>query len=488
VGKKGPREYRQYIGGEWVHSKSGEAFDVRSPASGEVLGRFPNGTREDVKAAVDAAVDAQDAVRSLSVAEREKIAVRITEEIRRHAEEFARDLSLEHGKPIREARPEVEDVIPNLLWQVEDLKRLSAPVVEGYSKPETVYMSRWEPLGTVGVITPWNFPWLLPGEFVVQAFLAGNTVVWKPASSTPISAVHLMECIDRAGAPPGAFNFVTGPGGEVGTALVEHPLVDAIGFTGETETGEDISRRAGLKKLTLELGGLGPLIIMDDANLPLAVEDLAFGCFTNTGHCCVANERVLVDERVHLRVVKALVDRVRKIKLGFPLEEDTTLGPIQNENTAHKVEEHVEEAVGKGAKVVLGGRRAKGFPTKLYYEPTVVDGVTTDMLFNKEETFGPVAPILEFSSLDEAIEIANEPRYGLSMAIHTNDLGTAMRAARELKSGQVCINEPVYSWDFHHPWGGFRRSGIGRIGGAWSLTAFMELKTIMFNVGRTRRA
>lgn len=369
-----------------------------------------------------------------------------------------------------------------------DLKRLESPVIEGYTKPDTFYMTRWEPLGTVGVITPWNFPWLLPGEFVVQAMLAGNSVVWKPVSSTPISAVHFMECIDRAGAPPGMFNFVTGPGGDVGTGLVEHALVDAIGFTGETETGVDISHRAGLKKLTLELGGLGPLIVMDDADPAKTAEDISFGCFTNTGHCCVANERILVHENIHDRVVRSLLGQMKRWKLGFPLDEDTTIGPMQNEPTARKMEHHIREAVDKGAKILYGGKRAKGFPTNLYFEPTVVDGVTTEMLFNKEETFGPAAPILTFSDLDEAIEIANAPRYGLSMAIHTNDLKTALAAARRLKSSQICINESVYSWDFHNPWGGFRSSGLGRIAGKWSLTAFMELQTVMFNVGRTGRA
>lgn len=479
------REFRMYIAGKWTRSEGGDAFDVISPASGERIGRFPRGTEEDAKAAVEAAVEAQESIARMSIAERCRLGVRVAEEIRRSVKEYAVDCSLEHGKPLRESIAEVEDAIPNLLWQVEDLKRWDAPVQEGYSKPDVVYMSLHEPLGTVAVITPWNFPWVLPSEFVVQAMLAGNSVVWKPASNTPLSAAHLMECIDRAGVPPGVINFVTGPGSTVGTALVEHPMVDAIGFTGETTTGIDIAHRAGLKKLTLELGGLGPLIIMDDASIGPAVEDIAFGCFTNTGHCCVANERILVHEGIHDRVVKSVVDRTRKMKVGFPLDPDTDMGPINNRPTLDKVEEHIQDAVEKGAKVVAGGERVPGMPTDLYFYPTVVDGVTPDMKFNRVETFGPTAPILEFSDLDEAIELANGPRYGLSMAIHTANLRVAMEAAKRLKSGQICINEPVYSWDYMNPWGGFRNSGLGRIAGRWSLDAFSELKTVMINVGRS---
>lgn len=479
------RRFMMYIDGKWVESESGETFDVVSPASGEIIGTFPKGTAEDGKHAVEVAVAAQERIARMPTAERCKLGVRITEEIRRYVKEYAVDCSLEHGKPFRESIAEVEDAIPNILWQVEDLKRWDSPVQEGYSKPDVLYMTLHEPLGTVASITPWNFPWVLPSEFVVQAMLAGNSVIFKPASNTPLSAAHLMECIDRAGVPPGIINMVTGPGSVVGTALVEHPLVDAIGFTGETSTGMDIAKRAGLKKLTLELGGLGPLIIMDDAKIDSAVEDVAFGCFTNTGHCCVANERVFVHEKIHDRVVKALVERTRKMKVGFPLDNDTDMGPINNRPTLEKVEAHVEDAIKKGAKVVVGGKRVPGMPTDLYYYPTVVDGVTPDMLFNQVETFGPTAPILEFSDLDEAIEQANAPRYGLSMAIHTANLRVAMEAARRLKSGQICINEPVYSWDYFNPWGGFRNSGLGRIAGRWSLDAFSELKTVMINVGRS---
>lgn len=479
------KQFMMYIDGEWVPSESGETFNVFSPATGELLAKVPKGGAEDVKKAVDSAVAAQETIARMPIAKRTELALKVAEAVRSGASDYARDLTLEHGKPIRESIGEVLDSAPNILWQAEDLKRLEAPVLQSFTKPDMMYVMQREPLGTVAVITPWNFPWVMPGEFVVQAMLAGNSVVFKPASTTPISAIHLMECVHKAGVPKGVINLITGPGNTAGMALIEHPLVDGICFTGDTATGEIISTRAGLKKISLELGGLGPLIIMDDASIEKAVEDIVYGCYTTGGQCCCANERVFVHEKVHRQIVDCLVKSVGKLKLGDPLREDTDMGPMNNEPTVAKVEENVNDAIDRGAKLLTGGRRAGGFPTKLYYPPTVVDNVTRDMKFNHVETFGPVAPIFEFSELDQAIEMANEPRYGLSMAIHTENLKTALYAAQRLKAGQVNVNESVYFWDYHHPWGGFRRSGYGRVAGKWTLEAFTELKTININIGRS---
>ncbi len=476
---------KMYIGGEWVEAESGETFSVISPVTGETLAQLPKGGREDVKKAVDTAVGVQEKVQKTPIKERIQLAYRVTEIVRQSIDRYAVDLTMEHGKILKEALIEVEDVTPNLLWNAEDLKRIETPVLNAYSKPDMMQIVVRDPLGTVAVITPWNFPWVLPAEFVVQAFLAGNSVVWKPASYTPISAVHMMECIDKAGIPPGFINMVTGPGNVAGRALVEHPMVDGICFTGETTTGEDITKRAGLKKIILELGGLGPLIVMNDANVEKAVEDIIFGCYTTGGQCCCANERILVQEGIHDKLVKALVPKVKKMKLGDPLKDTTDMGPLNNEPVVQKMERHVEDAVGRGAKVLAGGTRAQGFPTKLYYPPTVVDDVPTEALFNNVETFGPVAPILAFKTLDDAIEIANAPRYGLSMAIHTKNLRTAWEACRRLHAGQICVNESVYYWDYNNPWGGFRKTGFGRVAGKWNFESFTDLKTLVFNVGRS---
>jgi len=476
---------KMYIGGEWVEAESGETFSVISPVTGETLAQLPKGGREDVKKAVDTAVKVQEKVRRTPIKERIELAYKVTEIVQQDIDRYAVDLTMEHGKVLKEALIEVKDVTPNILWNAEDLKRIESPVLNAYSKPDMMYVIVREPLGTMAIITPWNFPWVLPAEFVVQSFLAGNSVVWKPASYTPISAVHLMECIDKAGIPPGFINMVTGPGDVVGRALVEHPMVDGICFTGETTTGEDITKRAGLKKIVLELGALGPIIIMNDANVEKAVEDIIYGCYTTGGQCCCANERVLVQQGIHDKLVKALVPKVKQMKLGDPLKDTTDMGPLNNEPVVQKMERHVEDSIKRGAKVLAGGARAKGFPTKLYYPPTVVDDVPTEALFNKIETFGPVAPIITFKTLDEAIQIANAPRYGLSMAIHTKNFRTAMEACTRLHAGQVCVNESAYYWDYNNPWGGFRKTGFGRIAGKWNFESFTDLKTLVLNIGRS---
>jgi acyl-CoA reductase-like NAD-dependent aldehyde dehydrogenase len=474
-----------FIDGEWCDSASGETFEVQSPATGEVLATLPKADREDVRRAVDAAEEAQPRIARLSVKERAEIAQRIAEAIRPNIEAWAFDLTLEQGKPIKESQLEVSEVIPNLLWNTEDLKRVETPVLEGYSKPDMMYLLRREPLGTVGVITPWNYPWLLPGEFVVQALICGNAVIFKPASTTPISAVHFLEAMEHGKIPRGAMNLITGPGATAGRELVESPKVDGICFTGETGTGEEISHRAGLKKVGLELGGSGPLIVLDDADLSKAARDIALGCYNNAGQVCCANGRILVAEKVHEALVRKVVEESRRWRLGDPRRPETDIGSMNNEPTVEKVEKHLADGVGRGAQLLLGGERAPNLPTRLYFPPTVVDGVTTEMLLGNSETFGPVAPILGFDSLDQAAEIANLPRYGLSMAIHTANIKRAFTLARELKAGQVVINDPVLYWDYNHPWGGFRRSGFGRVAGKWTIEAFTELKTVILNVGES---
>jgi len=473
-----------YINGEWVDSESGETFEVISPATGEVLAVVPKATVEDVKRAIDAAEEAQKRIQSMSISERVKLVYKVAELIKPNIEQHARELTLEQGKPIREARIEVEDVIPNILWQAEDLKRLETPVFRGYANPDYMYIVVREPLGVVGIITPWNYPWLMPAEYVLQAIICGNAVVYKPASYTPISAYKFVQYLEKAGVPKGVINFVTGPGPVVGMELARNKKVNGLLLVGETETGEQVAKAAGVKKLTLELGGNGPMIVMDDADLEKAVEDAVYGSYNNAGQVCCATERILVHEKVHDKFIKMLVERTKKVKLGFPLNEDTDIGPMNNEPVVQKVERHIQDAVSKGAKVLIGGKRAEGFPTKLYFEPTVIDNVTPDMLINKEETFGPVAPVITFSSIDEAIEIANGTIYGLSAAIHTKDINKAFYIAEQLKTGQVVINGPVLLWDYHHPWVGVKKSGIGAVGGKWTIEAFTELKTILLRIGK----
>lgn len=478
-------KFKMYINGEWVESESGETFEIRSPVTGDAIAEIPLGGPEDVKKAVDAAYEAKTEIASMPVYKRYKLMEKIAEAIRPGLEKYAYEVTLEQGKPIKEARGEMEEVEPNIMEVAECAKKIETSVYQSLFKTDTRIIAIREPLGVVGVVTPWNFPWLIPTEAAPQAIVAGNSVVIKPASNTPIGAIRMVQCMEKAGVPKGVINLVLGPGTTVGRALVTHPKVDGICMVGETVTGQDIIKNASLKRVTLELGGLGPLIVMDDANLEKAAEDAAYGCYYNAGQVCVSTERILVHEKVHDKFVQKVMEKAEKWKLGNPFKEDTMIGPMNNERGVQKVEEHIRDAVQKGAKVLVGGKRADGYSTRLYFEPTVVDGVATDMLFNSTETFGPVAPIITFSSMDEAIEIANGTQYGLNSAIHTKNLKKAFYFAERLRTGQVVINDTVCCWEYLHPWGGMKNSGIGRMGGRHTLEAFTEYKSIILNLGKS---
>ncbi len=478
---------RMYIDGEWCEAESGDTFEVRSPVAGQLIATLPNASVQDVDRAVEAAKRAREKVRSIPVAERAKLMYKLVDAIMENRDQYARECTLEQGKAIKESYGEIDEVGPNILQQAEDMKRLTGEVHEPILKHNLKIFSVHEPYGVFGAITPWNFPWLLPVECVPQAIMAGNSVVFKPAETTPICGVRLVECMERVGFPKGSVNLVTGESGPiVGGRIVEHPDVNAICFTGETRTGEEIVRRAGVKKVILEMGGLGPLIVFKDADLTKAVEDAAFGCYYNAGQCCVANERILIHEDLHDRFVKLLVDRTKKVRLGNPFDPNTHMGPLNNEPVAQKIEQHLEDGVSRGAEILVGGQRAPGFPTRLYFPPTVVDQVTTEMLFNKEETFGPVAPVITFANIDEAIDIANGSPYGLSAAIQTNDLNTAFYVADRIKAGQVVINESATIWEYQYPWGGAKKSGLGRLGGMYTVREMTETKTILLSLSPPR--
>jgi acyl-CoA reductase-like NAD-dependent aldehyde dehydrogenase len=477
-------KFKMYIDGEWVPAESGETFEVRSPVTGALIGEVPLAGSADVKKAIDAAYSAKQKIASIPVYERFRMMERLVEYIKADFKKYAWEITREQGKPITEAYGEMQEAAPNVMEVAEAAKKIETSVYQSLFMQDTRIISVREPLGVVSCIMPWNFPWLIPIEAVPQAVMCGNSVVFKPAEGTPIGGIRLVECMEKAGIPKGVINMVTG-GPEVGKQLVSNPKVDAVCAVGETTTGIDIAKNAPLKRLTLELGGNGPLIVLDDANLERAVEASAYGCCYNAGQVCVSNERILVHERVYETYVKKLVDRMRTWKLGDPFKEETKIGPMNNEPGVQKVEEHLRDGVDKGAKVLLGGKRATGFPTKLYFEPTVIVGVTEDMLLNKKETFGPVAPVIKFSTMDEAIDIANGTEYGLSSAVFTNNLKRAFHMAEHIKAGQIVINDTVCCWEYLHPWGGVKGSGIGRMGGRHTVEALTELKSISFNLGKS---
>jgi acyl-CoA reductase-like NAD-dependent aldehyde dehydrogenase len=472
-----------FVDGEWCDAASGATTEASSPATGESLGPVAEGDRSDAQRAIDAANAAFPAWGARTGFERAEFLHRAADACERRADELARVLTLDQGKPLKaEAEGEVGELVEFFRMAAEDGKRLTGTIPEPAAPGRRVLLLR-RPLGVLGLITPWNWPYTMPAEVLAPALACGNCVVWTPAPSTAVCSGLLAECIADADFPPGVFNMVLGPGPEVGDELAGNPGTRAVAFTGSTETGLTVAKRAAGKAQLLEMGGNGPFVVMDDADLPAAVEAARVGAFLGAGQSCSAAERLLVHERVRDEFVELLAaDVAREVRLGDPFDEVTTLGPVNNEPQAAKMQLHVADAVEKGATVVTGGSRAGGFPTELYWEPTVLDGVPADSIAVTEETFGPIAPIVPIASLEEAIEQTNAQSYGLMAAIFTGDLAAGMRYADSVHMGLVNINETTNYWEPHLPWGGSARSqsGIGRVGGAHPMDVLTELQTVLF--------
>jgi acyl-CoA reductase-like NAD-dependent aldehyde dehydrogenase len=392
-------------------------------------------------------------------------------------------LTLDQGKPLKaEAEGEVGELIEFWRMAAEDGKRLTGTIPESAAPGRRVLLLR-RPLGVVGLITPWNWPYTMPAEVLAPALACGNCVVWTPAPSTAVCSGVLAECVAEADLPPGVFNMVLGPGPEVGDELAANPGTRAVAFTGSTETGLTVAKRAAGKAQLLEMGGNGPFVVMHDADLPAAAEAARVGAFLGAGQSCSAAERLLVHEAVKDEFVELLAAEVeREVRLGDPLADSTTMGPVNNEPGAAKMDRHVADAVERGATVITGGRRAANFPTGLYWQPTVLDDVPPDSIAVTQETFGPIAPIVPIGSLEQAIDQTNSQSYGLMAAIFTADLGAGLRYADSIAMGLVNINETTNYWEPHLPWGGRARSqsGIGRVGGAHPMDTLTELQTVLF--------
>ena len=477
---------RMYIGGRWVESISGATFQARSPATGNVIGTLPEGTREDAQRAIAAAQDGKARLAQMSVWDRSRLCARVAGVLERRKDELAQTLTLDQGKPLHsEAKAEVDATITGWHNAADHVKWLETSVIPAEDPHKRVLTIR-QPRGVYAVITPWNFPLNIPTEYLAPGLASGNAMVWVPAPTTSVVAVKLMECLEEAEVPAGAINLVTGPGPVVGDEIVAHPGTDAVAFTGSSATGEHIARQAAGKPLLLELGGNGPTLILEDADLDLAAGATAFGAFFNAGQVCSAAERILVHRKVHDEVSTRLVDYAGRIRLGDPFDERTEMGPLNNHPVAEKTDRHLADAVARGAKVLTGGGRARGRPTDLYYQPTVLTGVVRDALINREETFGPVAPLISFQSEEEALAWANDNTLGLVSAVFTRDLSRAFWFAEHLRTGIVNVNDSTNYWELHIPFGGVagKRSGIGRLGGKHTLYEMTDLRTICIDVRR----
>jgi acyl-CoA reductase-like NAD-dependent aldehyde dehydrogenase len=480
-----PRQ--MFIQGTWTDGKSTAGIDVTSPVNGEALGTVPISSPEDVDAAVQGAREGTEALDAMTVFERGELLHAVAALMRARKEELARELTLEQGKPYRaEALDEIEESAENFEAAAEDVKRLNTEVLPSTDRNKKMFTFR-KPNGVYATITPWNFPFVIPSELLAPGLAMGNAMILKPSEHTPLIAVRMVEIIEEAGFPTGAISLVFGSA-ETGEALVSHPGVDAIAFVGSNQTAEAIVRAAGLKRTLIEASGNGPVIVLDDAELEEAAAMAVYGATYVSGQCCVATERVLVSERVHDAFLDLLVRESEKAVLGDPLDDATSYGPLNNEPVAAKMDRHLEDARERGARVLVGGGRAEGFPTDLYYQLTVADGVGPEALLFREESFGPVLPVTTFASDDEAISMANDSELGLQAAVFTSSLKRAFTYMDRLRMGNVVINDTTDYWEAHQPFGGASgtKTGWGRVGGKYALEDMSDLRTVIVDWAKTR--
>jgi acyl-CoA reductase-like NAD-dependent aldehyde dehydrogenase len=478
----GTKTYKNYIGGEWIDAASGETFESTSPANGDTIGAFPKSATEDVDRAVEAAKAAFEEWRLVPAPRRGEILFRFAQLIQEHKDELADLMSHEMGKVLAEAGGDVQEAIDMCFYMGGEGRRLFGQTTPS-ELPDKFNMSVRMPIGVVGVITPWNFPIAIPSWKIAPALVAGNTVVFKPATDTPTLGERFVELLAEAGLPAGVVNIVHGGGGEVGDRLVKHPDVPVITLTGSRETGVEVMRGAAdnLKHVHLELGGKNAIIVLDDADLDLATEGIIWSAFGTSGQRCTAASRVIVHRAVYGALESKLVERAEQMRLGPGWEEDTDVGPVINRRALDKIHSYTGIGKDEGAKLLTGGEIASGngLDKGNYYRPTIFGDVEPGMRIAQEEIFGPTTALLPVDSFEEAIRVANGVKYGLSSSIFTRDVNRAFRAMRDLDTGITYVNAGTIGAEVHLPFGGTKDTGNGhREAGQAALDVFTEWKSV----------
>jgi alpha-ketoglutaric semialdehyde dehydrogenase len=474
--------YRNFIGGEWLDAAGGKTFEVSNPATGELLGVFPESTPEDVDRAVKAARHAFASWRLVPAPHRGEILYRAGEIMVQRKEELAREMTQEMGKVVAETRGDVQEAIDMLFYMGGEGRRLVGDVVPS-ELPDKFAMSTRIPVGVVGAITPWNFPIAIPSWKIAPALICGNTIVFKPAHDTPILALRLIEILVEAGLPAGVVNVVFGTGPVAGEAIVKHPDVDVISFTGSSVTGKLINANAApaLKRVSLELGGKNVILVNDDADIDLAIEGIVWSAFGTSGQRCTAASRVVVHEKLYDEVVARTVERAKALRLGNGLEDGVDVGPVINRSQLDKIASYREIGEADGAELLCGGEIATDgdLANGFFYKPTVWGNVDATARIAQEEIFGPVTAFIKARSFEHAVEVANGVKYGLSSSIYTRDVNTAFRAMRDLYTGITYVNAGTIGAEIQLPFGGTKETGNGhRDAGQAALDTFSEWKSL----------
>ncbi len=470
------KTFKNFIGGEWVPPISGEYFENRNPADlNDAIGRFPLSGAADVEMAVASAQRGFDLWRKTPAPVRGEVMRRIGDLMTQRKDDIADLMTREMGKPLAETRGDVQEGIDTAYYAASEGRRLFGKTVPSELRNKWA-MSFRRPIGVCGIITPFNFPMAIPTWKMFPALLCGNACIFKPAEDVPHTGAVLVEIMLEAGLPPEVIQLVHGLGESVGAAIVNHPLIPVISFTGSTDTGRIVGEVCGRmhKRLSLEMGGKNAMIVFDDANLDLALDGVLWGAFGTTGQRCTATSRLLLQDGIHDQFLTRLVDRARSLRLGDGRKEGTDVGPMINEAALEKVERYIDVGQGEGADLLCGGRRAaiKGLEAGLFFEPTVFARVRAGMRVEQEEIFGPVLSAIRFRTADEAFAINNDVRYGLSSSVYTRDVNVAMRALNELDNGITYINAPTIGAEAHLPFGGVKQTGNGHREGGWEVYEF----------------